>query len=228
MRGFQGHFDCYCSGCQRHSTFHSKNPIAVSYDGSRYCNETYAIHFECTRNEEHTLKFIFQLEQNILTKIGQFPSLADLAKGDIEKYRKPLGSARFRELSKAIGLAAHGAGIGGFIYLRRIFESLIAEAYEIAKDSENWDEQAYQDGRTQEKIKLLTRELPDFLVKNRKLYGIMSKAVHSLSEEECLQTFPIVRIAIELILDQKIEEINKAEKHAIIAKQLTDLADNTR
>jgi len=36
------------------------------------------------------------------------------------------------ELSTAIGLYSHGVGIGSLIYLRRVFEFLIDEAYNKA------------------------------------------------------------------------------------------------
>lgn len=39
------------------------------------------------------------------------------------------------EFKRAIGLAAHGTGVGSFVYLRRIFEGLITETYETYKAS---------------------------------------------------------------------------------------------
>ena len=38
-----------------------------------------------------------------------------------------------REFTKAIGLAANGVGIGSFVYLRRIFENLVFQAFDEAK-----------------------------------------------------------------------------------------------
>ena len=42
----------------------------------------------------------------------------------------------------------------------------------------------------------------------------MSKGIHDLSEEECLQYFETVKIGIEQILDEKIIKKEKAEKAA--------------
>jgi hypothetical protein len=39
----------------------------------------------------------------------------------------------YREFGKAVGLGAHGVGIGAVVYLRRIIESLIEEAHQTAK-----------------------------------------------------------------------------------------------
>ena len=85
----------------------------------------------CARNN-HNVDFHFVLKGNSLIKIGQYPSLADIAIGDISQFEKALGDKRLQELNKAIGLAAHGVGIGSYVYLRRVFESLIEEAHEKA------------------------------------------------------------------------------------------------
>jgi hypothetical protein len=44
-----------------------------------------------------------------------------------------------------------------------------------------------------------------------------------LTEKECLAAFPVVRVAIELILDERIEVINRKEKLETIAKSITEL-----
>ena len=36
-----------------------------------------------------------------------------------------------------------------------------------------------------EKIVMLRTELPQFLVDNREWYGLVSKGIHELTEEEC-------------------------------------------
>ena len=48
----------------------------------------------------------------------------DLIIPEIAKYKAVLGT-QYREFSKAIGLFAHGIGIGSFVYLRRIIENLV-------------------------------------------------------------------------------------------------------
>jgi len=40
----------------------------------------------------------------------------------------------------------------------------------------------------------------------------LSKGLHELSEDECLKHFSVVRLGIELILDQKIEERERQKK----------------
>src|SRR5690606_1920928 len=66
-----------------------------------------------------------------LMKTVQYPSVADLHISEIKKYNKLLPNERLKEFTRAIGLAANGVGIGSFVYLRRIFEHLISEAYTL-------------------------------------------------------------------------------------------------
>jgi hypothetical protein len=54
--------------------------------------------------------------------------------------------------------------------------------------------------------------LPEFLVKNSAIYGILSKGIHELSEQDCLEIFPAVKLGIELILDDKIKLQEQIEK----------------
>ncbi len=43
-------------------------------------------------------------------------------------------------------------------------------------------------------------------------FAILSKGIHELTEQECLDLFPKVQLAIELILDEKIYQKEKQMK----------------
>src|SRR5262245_58568407 len=161
----------------------------------------FQVTFACMRRPEHTLYFFFRVHGGSLSKVGQSPSLADLHLGDVKKYRKLLGDEKYREFTKAIGLHAHGVGIGAFVYLRRIFEDLISAAHHAAAKEAGWDEGVYGRSRMDEKIRLLEDKLPGFLVENRAIYSILSSGVHELTEQRCLDIFEPLRVGIELILD---------------------------
>lgn len=51
-----------------------------------------------------------------------------------------------------------------------------------------------------EKIEMLKESIPEFLVSNKALYSILSKGIHELSENECLEMFPVMKTSIEYIL----------------------------
>ena len=54
------------------------------------------------------------------------------------------------------------------------------------------------------KLKLLKGHLPEFMVKNHLAYGILSKGVHELTEDECLKYFKPLKSVIELILNEHL------------------------
>ncbi len=62
------------------------------------------------------------------------------------------------------------------------------------------------------KIELLKNYLPDILVEHKEYYSVVSKGIHELSEDECLEHFNILKMGIEVILDEKIELRKKQEK----------------
>jgi len=217
---YRGTIDCYCHGCERHSVLACpKKPTEIRL---RYHNHLFLLQFSCTRDSEHVTTFLFRADRGVVEKIGQFPSLGDLASPDLQKYRPILTNERYRELVRGVGLASHDVGIGAFIYLRRVFENLIDNAHSKGKSATGWDEIAYEKARMDEKIHLLKDLLPPFLVESRVLYKILSSGVHELSEEDCLKAFPAVKVGIELILDDELER-HKREKKIEDAKKALSL-----
>lgn len=214
--------DIYCTECQKDSTFKRSDVFILSYNRQGYIssgdNELFMVELSCTRVHSHNLYFIFRVFNGTISKIGQHQSIAEINIEFIKKYKKVLGNERFKEFSKAIGLVTHGIGIGSFVYLRRIFEGLIFDAYENIKHEITLGD--FKSKRMEEKIDLLKYHLPQFLVENRNLYSILSVGIHSLTENQCLEYFQTVKIGIELILDEKIDELNKKEKMDLIKKSL--------
>lgn len=204
--------DSYCINCGKESTFKRfslSDLIPHSHIGT---SEYTSYMFRCTRNENHQYTMILQTAGEKTMKIGQYPSLRDLASEDIKKYKKVLASD-FGNFKEAIGLNAHGVGAGSFVYLRRIFENLIEEKRQLALEEQtDWSDEIFSHSKMDEKIKLLRVYLPDFLVENRKIYSILSKGIHELDDQECLELFPELRLAIELILDEKLSDIEKKQK----------------
>lgn len=179
----------------------------------------YLIHIG--RNEDGDVKFI--------SKVGQYPSVADFHIGQIHKYDKVLTKDKMKELTKAIGLAANGIGIGSFVYLRRIFEYLVFEAFEIAKiEKLDFDVNAFAVVRMNEKIQMLSGFLPSFLVENYAIYGILSKGIHELSEEECKEYFAVLKLSIEMILEEKLEKFQKEKCKAEIRNALSVISNKIK
>ncbi len=227
MECFRGHIDCYCLECKQPSVFHPELESYRRRPTGFYIDRD--LEFEvicyCTRDDLHRILFYFRIYENTITKIGQHPSMADLSTIDIQRYRKLLGSQRYYEFNRAVGLASEGVGIGSFVYLRRIFENLIEDAHKSLKNSDGWVEEQYQKSRMDKKILLLKDSLPSFLVSNKSLYSILSKGIHQLSEQECLGAFRVIKLGIELILDEKLEKLEHDRK---IQEAQSDISDLTR
>ena len=136
---------------------------------------------ECKRYS-HLFRFYISWcpKTKILIKIGQYPSVADFHTSQVKQYAKLLKKEDMQEFTKAIGLAAHGVGIGSFVYLRRIFENLIQDAYEEALAAHTIVEADFQTAHMDEKIQLLKDFLPAFLVEHKTLYSILSLGIPQL------------------------------------------------
>lgn len=225
---FSGKIDSYCPFCDKPATFRGIQSLPTpggfitssfatlnARTGNAFLNWTNNIHqikLVCTRVESHLMQFSVYIMRDKLFKIGQYPSIADISMPDLRKYREVLSKDKYKELNRGVGLITHGVGVGAFVYLRRIFEDLIEESHIKLSTSVGWDEEIFQRSRMDEKIELLKSSLPSFLVESKKLYSILSKGIHELTEDECLEYFPTVKLGVELILDEKLEEKRRHDK----------------
>ena len=107
----------------------------------------------------------------------------------------------------------------------RIFEYLVFEAKNVAKvGNPDFNEANFTSARMNERIQMLSGYLPDFLVENHTIYGILSKGIHELSENVCNEHFSILRESIEMILDEKLEAYQKEQKKKSIKQALSKIA----
>lgn len=175
--------------------------------------ESWYVTLECCRYGDNIdILILLNAEDKSIMKVGQYPSIADIHIQQIKQYKSILSKDDLKEVTRAVGLAANGIGIGSFVYLRRIFEKLIYSAYELALSDGTVTEKEYNRRRMDEKIELLCDYLPNTLVEIKHIYGILSKGIHELSEEECLTYFDAVKMGIEIILDDKLEQKKKEQK----------------
>lgn len=194
--------------------------IDVWWSGSIKCGFSF-VKLTCKRKNNDKLRFILFKNKEFVMKVGQYPSIADLQFAEIgKKYDKVLSEEDLKNLKKAIGLVAHGAGAGSFVYLRRIFENLILETFKNNIGTIGVSENDFIRKRMEDKIVDLKPFLPSQLIEMKSIYGILSRGVHELSEEECLTYFAPLKLSIELILDQKIESKKKSDREAEVKKQL--------
>jgi len=181
---------------------------------------------ECKRKDNDVLRFfVYNSEINKkIIKVGQMPSIADLQFADIQrKYTNVLEEQYLNEFKKAIVSASHGYGVAAFVYLRRIFENLIFRTFQKNISEFEISEADFIPKRMEDKIELLKSHLPSQLLAMKSVYGILSKGVHELDEDECLSYFHPLKLSIELILDQKIREDVENKRDEDVKNQLQQI-----
>lgn len=229
LNSFKGTVTCYCPECRDDSIFKAQNDQFPKFPGMGMTAEVETkyllqdrlveIVLYCVRNQNHqNARFYFQIYQKQLIKIGQYPSLADMAVIKLKAYQKVLSKDDYKDLNRAIGLAAHGVGIGSFVYLRRIFERIIfaAKARAIA-EGDAIDEERFNK-RMEDRIDILKKYLPQSLVENKQIYGILSLGIHELNEDICLDAFEIIKSGITIMLDEEIRQREEEQNRKTFKK----------
>lgn len=180
--------------------------------------------FSCAMDNTHHLDYVVLTHENKMMKIGQYPSVADLSFPELKYYRKVMTKEDERELKRAIGLFASGIGVGSFVYLRRIFERIIMTASQKAIEDGKIKEDEFIGAHINEKIKMLAEYLPPTLVNSPVFYGIISKGIHELSEEDCIEFFPVMQSFIMMILRQWEQVRKDKEEEKKLAVSLGNIA----
>lgn len=215
-----GDVDAYSAknGIDTTYTIYSKK-VDGSYESS--FRNFYKITLTCKRKDNDILRFFVYENNEIVVKLGQLPSLADIQFAEIgKKYNELLSEQELKEFKKAIDLAAHGHGAGSFVYLRRIFENLINKTFTTNKIVLGISDEDFRQKWMVNKVDLLKTYLPSQLIEMKGVYKVLSKGVHELSEQDCLRYFPAIKLSIELILEQKIEEEKERKRDAEVKSEL--------
>jgi hypothetical protein len=203
-----------------------------------------ALELRCARDATHRIEFVIRttekhtgwrevpkpggtikeaVYQYGFVKIGQLPPHAELVAGRLKAVSKIAGKLDTTELRKAAGLISHDAAIGAFVYLRRVFERIIAKAWQSAADAgETLPDPTRL--RMDEKISALKNHLPDIVVKNAKVYGILSRGLHELTEEDCARAYPLVEESVIWMLENALVRFEKQKREKTITAELAKLA----
>jgi hypothetical protein len=244
---FNGKLDMFCVACNKESTFTGFDNLTDYVPGVAYSSSSsrlmervftlpkyfshkkvFTVKLKCSRNENHLMLFNFYINQHTLIKIGQYPSLMEMAHHTVRKYKKVLGKELYEEFNRAIGLAALNIGLGSFIYLKRIFDHLLEEAHKQVFAHEKWNELEYLTSPVQKRILLLKNHLPEILVEKRELYTILNKDIYELHEEECLKYFPLLQGGIECMLAERLIDISREQKRQELEKSIDSLTEKKK
>lgn len=224
IKGDRPPVDGHCPFCNRESTFEVSRIQVAQVEHRNDISKRSCINEEikitCARNKDHVVRYFFRKIKLTLQKIGQYPSLADIANDEVAQYRKSMDKMDAGEFHKAIGLAAHGVGVGSFVYLRRVFERLIYGRFLALKDDLDWDADEFLKLRMVEKIDFLKDYVPDFIHENKKIYSILSIGVHELDEKTCLSWFEVMKQSIIIILEDDKKKKEELERRTAFSQAI--------
>lgn len=212
----------HCPHCQIDRVFSFQAPAATKDVLNPFNDlpEFVSVDLFCAKDESHKLTFWLNFSGGNVQKVGQRPSIADISVDQMRtQYKSVLRGDNWPELYKAIGLAAHGEGIGAFVYLRRVFERLIRSRFDEVKGAEGWNDEQFN-VRMEDRIDLLKSHLPTMLVESRKIYGIFSLGIHELDNDRCLEFFPIGKESIIMILEEDLRAKQDKERKALLQKEI--------
>jgi hypothetical protein len=205
-----------------------------------------ALELRCARHSGHRVEFIIRVTDNEVSpaipgqrgvpispqparysytfeKIGQSPQHAELAAGRLKAISKIAAKIDVLELRRAVGLRGYDVSIGAFVYLRRVFERIIDRAWKSASDAGEVlpDPMSLRMG---EKVKALSDHLPEIVVSNANVYGILSLGLHELTEEDCARAYPVVEESIIAMLEDAHAHVQKKKRDKLLAANIAKLS----
>ena len=229
ISSFKNRVDRYCTKCDKHRIFAADQNI---FDVPNIRSEHYPYKiedkpiffksFRCSAYPDHKILFSFIVEGDEVIKISEFPSKYDSVKDTFNDYKKILEKEKITELSKAAQLESFGYAIASLLYYRRIFESIILKTFSESDFENKITEEEFRQKRMNEKTDYIAAFLPEYFKENSHMYGILSKGVHELEEDECRKYLPIVKAIIFFSLDEAVEKRNKEIRKAEMAKKLAE------
>ncbi|MCP1136673.1 hypothetical protein NKT34_25725 [Paenibacillus polysaccharolyticus] len=171
---------------------------------------------KCSHDPNHKSFFIFKLTLNEkkndleIQKIGQYPSMSEFIKPELEKYKKIMKKLECHEdFLNASKMNATGVAIAAYTYLRRVFEKLINRVFKDNQERMGRSEKEFKDMQMKQKINLLKEFLPTFLTDNKSnIYGLLSAGIHELDEKEASAMYPVLEQAILIIFKQIQDKID--------------------
>ena len=177
--------------------------------------------FECTNNSQHRYLMMISIELNdgcfIVRKIGQNPSMLTIKGFDFDKYKNILEKLNaYDDYKKADLSNADHFFVGAYAYLRRIFEKLILFYLGEAK---------LDDNHMDTKINFVKDKFDPRirgLLKN--LYGILSKSIHELDEDESKEYYIYLKTVIDMQLEYMNTEEEKEKQSKRLGKILNEIA----
>lgn len=229
ISSFKSRVDRYCTKCGKHRIFAADQNVFdvtnirnIHYPEKIEDKPSFFKSFRCSSDPDHKILYSFIVEGDEVIKISEFPSKYESVKDTFNDYKKVLEKEKITELSKASQLESFGYAIASLLYYRRIFEGIILKTFSESAIENKITEEEFRHKRMNEKIEYIADYLPEYFKENAHMYGVLSKGVHELEEDECRKYLPIVKTIIFFSLDEAVEKRNKEIRKAEMTKKLAE------
>lgn len=210
-------FDYYCPFCKMVTTYQIRTGQVINkgtqtrYSVDPEKSDIVVLNAVCLRIN-HSISYVLLRAGDRITKIGQMPSLADVAFAELKEVGKGLDAIDRKELGRALGLFSHDAPLGAFVYLRRVFERMILRAHGRHVSAGHPAIEGFADLPMDKRIREIRDQLPPRVVQHSQVFQVLSKGIHELSDEEARDLFPLVKTIIFQMLGDE-------ERHRLAAEQ---------
>jgi hypothetical protein len=177
----------------------------------------------CVSCNDYCQFFILYFDEELkyVTKVGQFPSWSIT----VGKHLVDILGEHESTYKKGLICESQGYGIGAYAYYRRIVENIIDDLLQLIKDLLDDNEQKEFDEAVRniqastvakEKIEAVKDLLPakirpDGMNPLSLLHETLSKGIHSMSDEECLEAAGDIRKVLTYLVEQ-ISLANEAKQ----------------
>lgn len=234
-----------CPICKKSRPFSDRRPSGGGLGQSipKLESEIYSFSFTCDGcssnfRQGYRSKYIFFVEVNVerksIKKVGQSPAWSINLEKDLEKFLE--GDAEY--FKKALICESQGYGIAAFSYYRRVLENSIGKIIEglrsalILNNAELEEiekiDKALSSTIMDERIKIAKDHVPNHLQPNNMnplaiIYDTLSKGIHKLSEEQCLENSQHIRVALSYLIKALTQQNEEQKIFLDSMKNLNDL-----
>jgi len=187
-------------------------PRDTASDGMTYRNRFALLVYRCPDCKEHLQSFMLKFETDTVVKCGQLPGW-DI---DVDKAARSILGRHTATYRKGLICESQGFGVGAFAYYRQVLEAtiddLLVALADLMSDEERigYEEALAATGakqRVADKVKLAKQHMPAIVSPGglnpiKTLYSELSQGIHTLSDEECLESARQVRQVYTFLLRQ--------------------------
>lgn len=230
--------DLFCPCCKANKTFvYMKSEVSELMGTSLYNPPGYnmligniiELAYRCPTCVS-SIYFSFYYNDNTMIKLAQYPSLFDVSRDELKKYKNNglIDENSFNEIYKAEICASESYFVASYTYMRRVYENMLLSVFRQNIDDIGLTEEEYRRKRSDEKMEIIKPFLAIDDEIYKPLYALLSAGIHSLTEEECCNHYTLLKsILLEILIEQKAKA-ERTKKRKEIQDLYSQYKSNTK